>query len=176
MATAKKRPTKSRGKSARASAKVLRQRKAIQLKIEGFSVREIGAKLGVTKSQAHRDIEAVLAYTKDEAASLAEVARKVALEQIDRAIRALDKKIKKGDTSAIFAFTRLDERRSKLLHLEKTKVEHTGADGAPLPVDERGALIERLAGLIAGAAAGEPAGSTPPAGDSAAQAEGASSP
>lgn len=173
MATAKKKRPPSKRQSKRATAKVIRQRKAIQLKVEGHSIRAIAEKLGVTKSQAHRDIEAVLSYTKEEASTLAELARKVALEQIDRAIAALAPKIKKGDTSAIFAFTRLDERRAKLLHLEKTKVEHTGADGAPLPQDARSDLIERLAGLVAGAEAGAATGAPAGEGDSPAQAEGA---
>ncbi len=177
MATARKQKAaaKSRSGSARASAKVIRQRKAIELKVQGLSIREIAVKLGVTKSQAHRDVEAVLAYTKEESATIAELARKVALEQIDRAIVSLAKRIKKGDVGAVMAFCRLDERRAKLLHLEKTKVEHTGADGAPLPQDARSELIERLAGLVASAEAGGTAGAGTGEGSSPAQAEGAPS-
>jgi transposase len=146
---------------------VLRQKLAIELKLQGYSIREIAEKLGVTKSQAHRDLQDILAHTKEEALELAEQARKVALEQIDVAIKGLFKRIKKGDTSAVFAFTRLDERRAKLLHLEKTKIEHTGPAGAPLAADERGALIAELRAIAsrsAGAATGSGAasGNRPP--------------
>jgi hypothetical protein len=175
LATAKKRRPPAKKQSAKSAAKVLRQKQTIDLRVKGLSIRAIAEKLGVTKSQVHRDIEGVLSVTKSEAAEVAEQARKVALEQIDAGIAALMPKIRRGNVPAVMAFAKLDDRRAKLLHLEKTKVEHTGADGAPLPVDERGALIERLTGLIAGAAAGVPSGASPGEGSSPAQAEGASS-
>lgn len=175
MATAKKQ--KLRQKSAKVSAKsasrVVRQKHAIELRLQGHTVREIAERLGITKSQAHRDVEAALKQTGDEARELAEQTRKVALEQIERGIRALKGKVARGDPKAIMAFAKLDERRAKLLHLEKVKVEHTGADGAPLAVDDRGALIERLAGLVAGAAASGSAGASPGESPGATQAEGA---
>jgi transposase len=176
LATAKKRRPPAKKQSAKSAGKVLRQKQAIDLRVKGLSIRAIAEKLGVTKSQVHRDIEGVLSVTKSEAAEVAEQARKVALEQIDRAIAGLDTKLRRGHPASVMAFVRLDERRAKLLHLEKTKVEHTGADGAPLPVDARSELIERLSGLLAGAEAGAAAGADTAAADQPAEAEGAPGP
>jgi len=163
-----------------------RRAKVVQLKVDGYSFREIGAKLGINEGTACRDYRAVIDRTKAEADETVDEARRESLARIARAIRVLMPMVDAGDeetvkrrlaagepaplviaqaNAALDAMDRLDKlekRRAALLGLDApTRSELTGKDGAPVPIDARGSLLDRIAGLVAGAAAGSGADTNP---------------
>lgn len=153
-----------------------RRAKVVELKVGGYSFREIGKQLGINEGTACRDYRAVIDRTKADADETVEEERRTSLARLGKAIRVLMPLVEAGSEDAIRrridagediklivaqtglaldAMDRLDKlerRRAALLGLDApTRSELTGKDGAPVPVDHRGSLIERLAGLIAGA-------------------------
>ena len=171
----------------RAEAEIeTRRAEAMRLRIRGKSYREIAAATGVSLGQAFADVKAVLDRTKAEADDDADQARALDLERIDRAIGIVEDILSAGDPiaepgqdeddllqaveserelklKALDRLVKLQDQRAKLLGLyAPEKKEVTGADGAPIAIDARGALLERLASLAASA----PAAGTTGGGDS----------
>lgn len=113
----------------------IRRNKAIQLRVEGWSYREIADELKVSVSTAFGDVESVVERNKQEANENSEKARRIALHRIDVAVRGLMPKVKDGDARAAEVMAKLEERRAKLIGLDAPeKRELTGADGGPLAV------------------------------------------
>ena len=132
-----------------------RRKKAIALRLDGKNYRAIAQELGVGLATAYRDVAAVIDRTKAEANESADEIRSLELERLDRAIAGLMPQVDAGDPRACDTLVRLQERRSKYLGLDApTKHEHSGPEGAPIPIDARSSLLERLAGLVAGGSAG----------------------
>jgi hypothetical protein len=132
-----------------------RRKRAIALRLDGKNYRTIAAELGVGLATAYRDVAAVIDRTKAEANESADEVRSLELERHDRAIDGLMPHVDAGDPRACDTLVRLQERRSKYLGLDApTRHEHTGAEGAPIEIDARSALLARLAGLVAGKPSG----------------------
>ncbi len=143
-----------------------RRAEAMRLRIRGYNYREIASETGVSLRQAWLDVKAVLERTTAEADESSNEARKIELDRLDRAARAIETIVESGGCGAegtdpdevrLKAFDRLlkiQDQRAKLLGLyAPEKKELTGADGAPIAIDARGALLERIAGLAASAPA-----------------------
>lgn len=140
-----------------------RRRKATDLRVRGKSIPEIARALGCSVGTVHSDLDAVLVRTQDAADSLIRRERAASLARIDRATDALWPRIEKGDDVAIDRLVRLERQRGKLLGTEApVRQELSGPDGAPIPIDARTALLERLAGLADRGAAGGGEGEDPP--------------
>jgi hypothetical protein len=146
----------------------------MRLRIRGKNYREIAAETGVSVRQAWLDVKAVLERTMNDADEKAEDARALDLDRLDRAIDTVEKILEGGSFTegtdpdelklkALDRLMKIQDQRAKLLGLyAPEKKELTGADGAPIAIDARGAILERLAGF---AAAETPAGEASP-GDS----------
>lgn len=108
----------------------LRRQKALDLAASGASYRQIAAATSVSLAQAYDDVQAELE-------SLAALRRKKAERVVDMQLRKLDKwtlaltpAAQKGDPVAIARLLQIEERRAKLLGLDKpTKVAPTTPDG-----------------------------------------------
>ena len=111
----------------------LRRTKAIEMRVEGFSYREIAKELGVSVATAFNDVEAVIERNKQEANENADKARRIAIQRIDVAVRGLMPDVRAGNARSAEVMAKLEERRAKLVGLDAPeKRELTGAEGAPL--------------------------------------------
>ena len=132
-----------------------RRAKAWALRVAGSTLREIAAKLGISLGLAHRDCEAVLDRTRAEANESAERHTAIVLDRIDRCIAVLMPMLDDPDPEvAMHAMDRIDKfdrQRATLLGLNAPmRQEISGPGGAPIEIDDRAALIARIAGLTAG--------------------------
>ena len=133
-----------------------RREKVLECKLRGWSVRQIAAHLGIDKSAVQRDLTEVLERTIANADEYANQERECSLARIDGAIKALAPRIERGESDAIHCLVRLEDRRAKLLGLDApAKQELSGPGGAPVSIDARTDILQRLAGL---AASGTPGG------------------
>lgn len=127
-------PGKKRGAAADTAAQRLRTQearsKAWQLRLLGFSMREIGAQLGIGKTTAHRYIEDGLAEYR--VAREADVGSYVALQtaRLERLIRTFAVKAGTGSVSAAEVVIKAIDKINKLQGLEApSKIAPTNPDG-----------------------------------------------
>lgn len=131
-----------------------------QMRIDGHTVREIAAAIKMSVGTVNSDLHAVRAELDDGNKFKAEADRAIGAGRLDKVAKALLNAIattafdKDGNidasslASAANALARIEERRAKLLGLDAaTKTELTGAEGGPLKIDARDALLNKLASL-----------------------------
>lgn len=131
-----------------------RREKALHLRRNGWSIREIARTLGCSPTLVHRDLTEVLERTMESADEYARQERELSLARIDAALKAMETKLERGDLDAVDRLVKLETRRARLLGLDApTRTELTGAAGAPVSLDARTDILGRLASLAAGGAA-----------------------
>lgn len=104
--------------------------RALELRQQGWSYRQIAADIGKSPSMAHKYVARALQETTAEAV---DDLRLLEGERLDAAQAAIWPMVMAGDIAALNGFIRLSERRAKLLGLDApSKQELTGKDGEPL--------------------------------------------
>lgn len=129
--------------------KILARRKDVwEQRLAGFTVREISAALKIGVATVHRDLEAVRLELDDRVMQLSEVERAIGAGRLDRAARSLMSTIEliedPGQLSTVAnALARIEERRSKLLGLDKPyeTIVHTTAAS---PEEARRLMAEKF--------------------------------
>lgn len=112
-----------------------RKIEAMALRRQGLSYRKIGARLGVSQTQAHKDVLECLAELAKERQAETEHHVTLELERLDALYEAVSTKAEKGDIAAINTALKIAERRARLLGLDApTRTELSGTDGAPLSI------------------------------------------
>jgi hypothetical protein len=138
-----------------------RQEAACQLRLAGWSVRDIAGHLKCSVGTVHSDISAVLERTRDTAADAIDKQRRLSLARVDKAVRAIWAKVEAGDLDACRELMRLEQRRAKVEGFDAAdRHEVSGPGGAPIPIEPRTALnakLDELAKRILGDT-GEPGG------------------
>lgn len=114
--TGLKHMTKQKGKLAERD---IRRQKALQLCIQGKTVREIGPELGISYVQAHRDIKAALDESAQRRKDIADKIIDLELNRLDKMLSALEPQLNVGDTKAIECALKIMQRRAKYLGLDK---------------------------------------------------------
>ena len=105
----------------------IRREKALELRAKGMSIRAIAGKLGVSKSQVHRDIVKELQAAAADRKKIAGHIIDLELAKLDELEQEAWKHIRAGKLSAIDRVLRSMERRAKLLGLDAAeKIEHSG--------------------------------------------------
>jgi hypothetical protein len=113
--------------------KLTRQSAALELRRAGQDYREIGRRLDVSKSQAHRYIRDALRECVEQINGSADQLRAEELSRLDGMLGGLWADAKKGDPAAVDRVLKIGERRAKLLGLDApARVEQTGKDGGPI--------------------------------------------
>lgn len=111
-----------------------RRVRVLQLRQTGMGYREIAAKVGVALGTVYDDVQRSL----DELAALekdaAEQERSLQRLRLDRWLEKLNALIEKGDTASIPTALKVEERRSRLLGLDRGKDEEGGGATSPLKV------------------------------------------
>lgn len=164
MANARARHDRRTGKFSEDPDKAAKELQACELRRDGLTFWEIGQKLGCSEATASRLYKAVQDRTKAAAEEAAEDVVQTELRRLDRAIAKVSPLLKDPETAlrAAEVLEKLSASRRRLLGLDKpARIEHSGPDGAPIPIDARSALVERLAGLAAGVIAGGAASGNP---------------
>ena len=110
-----------------------RQLQALELRKAGWPFHEIGDRLGISTSQAFKDVSAQLKRLAALALDNAEELRQLELERLDMLIQGLEPMARVGNPGAVNSYLRVMERRAKLLGLDApVRQEHTGADGGAI--------------------------------------------
>lgn len=165
-------------RDARAADIQIARDRALRLRREGHTIREISRRLGCSVGRAHQLIQEAIAAIPQENA---EAVRVLELQRIDRMLRGLCRRREVdedgrvtgrpglaylGEPKAVAAAVKLMERRAKLLGLDApSKVELAGKDGGPIVTAHADVLakLDRLAAAERpgdGEAAGERAAAT----------------
>ena len=95
-----------------------KQEKALQLRIEGCSYREIAKKMKCSRTQAHTYVVDALKESTSRIAKSADDLRDLELERLDKLIKGLYPKAKKGDTQAVTSLLKVMEQRQKLTGIQ----------------------------------------------------------
>lgn len=146
------------------------EEKALELRRAGYSYKEIGAQLGISRIGAYQCVMRVLAAYESDIKENVPAVRRLELERCDAMTKALAKRVAKGDVKAILADLRVMDHRAKLTGIyAPTRLEHTGADGDPIEVrtdaeldTEIRQLVSMLAVMAAPATEPDPIGKTDP--------------
>jgi microsomal dipeptidase-like Zn-dependent dipeptidase len=126
-----------------------RRARAVQLRIEGHTFVEIGARLGVSPQSAHEMVTSALRESLEQRREGADELRRIEQERLELAANAIAAKVKRGELGAVHQWERLSARRSKLLGLDAPEsLELAGPGGKPIEVsDPRAIVLDRLAKL-----------------------------
>ena len=131
-----------------------RAAKALDLRIDGKSYRQIGAELRVSEKTAYYDVQSELALLDAACTVKAERLRDIEARRLDKWTLALAPALREGDPRAVLAAVKLMERRARLLGLDGP-IKIAGAAGGPITfVDE----LHPPAAVAAAVATGGPGG------------------
>lgn len=100
-----------------------RKMDAWDLRIRGFTYRQIGTELGIGHETAHRWVKEVL---DNQSTPLADEIRKQEFERLERYLRVLDSRIDEGDDKAVGLAIKVSESLRKMMGADKpTQIEVT---------------------------------------------------
>ncbi|GAC1354032.1 MAG: hypothetical protein NVS4B8_30540 [Herpetosiphon sp.] len=97
----------------------VRQERAVELRIRGWSFRAIGAAIGVSHTQAIYDVYAALREANRVQRAKEAQLRQLECERLDFALRGLAEAVKAGDVLATERWLRISARRARLLGLDQ---------------------------------------------------------
>lgn len=96
--------------------------------LAGLNYREMAEALDVSLGTIKNDVDMVLSRWQREQVEAVDAHITLAERRLDRALNAIWDQVLAGDTKAIMAMLKLEERRAKLRGLdEPDKVEHSGS-------------------------------------------------
>lgn len=111
------------------------QEQAIELRRSGLGFVDIGTKLGIGKSTAHRLVEAGMADARAQITASADDLKAQELSRLDGLLLKLYPVAAAGDVQAIDRVIKIIERRAKLLGLDapvRTALQGGGDDAPPV--------------------------------------------
>lgn len=146
-----------------------RRLQAFELKVDGFNLREIAAKLGVGITTISVDLNAVREELAESALELAAKEREYSLQRLGIAIKALMPRVRRGEDDAILSLDRMEKNRRAILGLDApTRVQNELSGSVSLDDLEELKKAQRANGCSPPPTSPDPASSaTPkPSGDS----------
>jgi transcriptional regulator len=107
--------------TAKDDAREARRAEAIDLRIRGYTYREIAKELGVSVGAAFKDVSAALEQVRAEAAETAREHLDIELSRLDHAQVLVAREIRNGNLAAVDRLVKLNDQRAKLLKLYETR-------------------------------------------------------
>ena len=109
------------------AVKAVRQQRALDMRMLGFSYRAIAKVCKVTEGTSYSDVQSAIASLDAIKKDKAERLRELELIRLDHMTQRLAADVNRGDTKAITTEVRIMDRRAKLLGLdEPTRAEVSG--------------------------------------------------
>jgi DNA-binding CsgD family transcriptional regulator len=103
------------------------EEKALELRKAGYSYKEIGAQLGISRVAAFQSVMRVLAAYEDDIKEQVPRVRQLELQRLDSMLTKLQPRINQGDDRAINSALKIGERRAKLMGLDAPlEIDHSG--------------------------------------------------
>ena len=131
-----------------------RRRKALELRMQGLSYKEIGLHLGCTALRAGQLVRDIMQTRIAELDDLVREQAELQNARLDVAVKALWPEILKGDCDSINALIRVEERRARLHGLDAPQKIQAEVDLRQMPAEELLAIAKRI-GLGAIVVSGE---------------------
>jgi hypothetical protein len=131
-----------------------RRRKALELRVQGYTYKEIGREIGCGANRAGQMIRDLIAERAGELDDLVREQVELANVRLDAGVKALWPQYVQGDTDAVQAMMRIEERRAKLNGLDAPAKIQAEVDLRTMAPEEVAAIARRL-GLSAVVIEGE---------------------
>lgn len=109
--------------------------KAMSLRLENYSYREIAKKLGVAPGTAHRYVRAAVKSIQKKYSEKAELIVTVEINKLDKLEKALQKEAREGDIKASTTILKIMERRARLLGLDAPARTELKVDTVDVKID-----------------------------------------
>ena len=110
---------------------------ALHMRLNGADFDDIADALGVDVKQAFKWVNKHLKKARQENSDIGEKVLDLELARLDRMLQGLESRIAVGSSEAISSALRIQERRAKLLGLDKpTKIAPTTPDGKEAYVEQ----------------------------------------
>jgi DNA-binding CsgD family transcriptional regulator len=100
-----------------------REKESLALRLRGYSYDAIGEKLGIEGQSARLAVKRAMAKIEAISDEDATELRRVEVERIDAMLKGLWDAAESGDTAAVATVIKLQERKAKMLGLDKEKKE-----------------------------------------------------
>lgn len=119
-----------------------RENAAVELHKSGWSYRAIAEKLGVTPTQAHRDVKNAIKALNATRLETTQDYVTVELERLNMLTKGLEPMAAVGNTMAVTAYVKVMEQRAKLLGLYAPEKKDLNINLSELTDDELRAIAE----------------------------------
>lgn len=117
------------------------QRRAVELRTQGWTYQRIADECGVSVSTAYAAVVRYLEETRAVSREHAEEIRRLELDRLDRMLAAFGPRAEDGDAAAADRVLRIQERRAKLLGLDAPAETRSTIDAHPDTVRALMALV-----------------------------------
>jgi hypothetical protein len=121
-----------------------RRRKALELRMQGATYKEIGVQLGCTALRAGQLVRDIMQTRIAELDDLVREQAELQNARLDVAVKALWPEILKGDCDSINALIRVEERRARLHGLDAPQKIQAEVDLRQMPAEELLAIAKRI--------------------------------
>lgn len=111
-----------------------REKKALELRRQGYSYRAIGEQTGVSHVQSMHDVAQALTYIRDDVAKDAANLRDLEVARLDHMLLKLNDRLEIGSFDAMEMALKIMTRRAKLLGLDAPERTDMTSGGEPLAV------------------------------------------
>ena len=125
-------PSHNPGSALKLAARI-REKQACELRLNGLSYKEIGARLKITDMGAYKCIMRCLERELTDIRERIPAMRKIELNRCDKMLKAIAGRVNRGDLKAISIALKIAERRARLAGLDSpvdVKLSGTGEGGA----------------------------------------------
>ena len=109
--------------------------RAMSLRLEGKSYREIAAEMSVAKGTAHKYVRKAVKLLQEKYSEKAEMIVVIEVNKLDKLEKALQKDARAGDIKASTTILKIMERRAKLLGLDSPARSEVKVDTVDVKID-----------------------------------------